>query len=121
MACEANEARERRVGMKEPRKKLFSFWTCDFARTSPPLEKLSADTRTLNVEISFVDALKLNLAIDECVRRINSYKRSTKEGKQAAVGIAIHLKQERIAVYPASLPKPGRGEAVAVLDGAKVE
>lgn len=49
-----------------------SFGICDFERTSPPLTALSSDTKVLNIQISFEEALKLSLAIDECVRKLNS-------------------------------------------------
>jgi hypothetical protein len=42
----------------------------------------------LNILVSFEDALKLNLAIDECLRRLNKYNRSTKEGKRGAVNLS---------------------------------
>lgn len=52
----------------------------------------------LNVTLSFEDALKLNLAIDECVRKLNSYKRSTTEGRRTALNLAIHLNKNRVTV-----------------------
>ena len=59
----------------------------------------------LNLEVPFEDALKFNLAMDECIRKVNSDKRSTTKGKRAAIGLAIHLRQGRIAVYEAVLPR----------------
>lgn len=83
------------VGLKL---KTFSFGGCDFARTSPKREALSPTTSVLNVTLTFEDALKLSLAINECVRKLNSYKRSTTEGKRTALNIAIHLDKDRITV-----------------------
>ncbi len=45
--------------------KKVSFGTCSYAKTSPAQGTLSPKTKILNVLISFEDALKLNLAIDE--------------------------------------------------------
>lgn len=81
-----------------PAKKTFSFGGCDYAKLSPLQNKLSGTTKVLNITISFEDALKLDLAIDECVRKLNSYKRSTTGGKRSALNLAIHLGQGRITV-----------------------
>ena len=81
-----------------PETKSFSFGGCSFEKLSPKLEKLDSKTKVLNVTLSFEDALKLNLAIDECVRKLNSYKRSTSAGKRSALNVAIHLEKGRITV-----------------------
>ena len=71
-----------------PIAKKVSSGTCSYAKTSPAQSTLSAKTKILNVFISFEDALKLNIAIDECVRRLNSYKRSTKAGRRSGLNVA---------------------------------
>ena len=78
--------------------KSYTFGTCAYDRTSPPRTTLSPETKVLNVFLSFEEALKLNLAIDECVRKLNAYKRSTSVGKAAAVNLTIHLDKDRITV-----------------------
>jgi hypothetical protein len=90
-----------------PAIKKFSFGISSFARTSPSLDALSPDTKVLNLEISFEEALKLNLAIDECVRRLNSYKRSTSAGKRSGLNLAIHLSRGVITINEAKLPAKG--------------
>lgn len=62
---------------KEPAVKTFSFGGCDIAETSPVISKVGPLTQVLNVHVEFEDALKLHLAIGECIRKLNSYKRST--------------------------------------------
>lgn len=89
--------------MSPPIKK-FSFGICNFGRTSPNLNALSPDTQVLNIEIAFEEALKLNLAIDECVRKLNSYKRSTSAGKRSGLNLAIHLSRGVITINEAKLP-----------------
>lgn len=84
--------------MSEIAKKKFVFGTCAFVRTSPKREKLSGSTKILNVFIPFEEALKLNLAVEEGVRKLNRYKRSTKAGKQMGLNLAIHLAQNRVTV-----------------------
>lgn len=78
--------------------KTFSFGGCDFARTSPPLTEICPETAMLNLSISFEEALKLNLAIEECIRKLNSYKRNTTDGKRTGLNIAVHLSKGRITV-----------------------
>ncbi len=83
----------------KPPIKKFAFGTCAFASTSPERNKgLTGNTKILNVQITFEEALKLNLAIDECVRKLNSYKRSTRAGKSMGLNLAIHLEAYRITV-----------------------
>jgi len=94
-----------------PELKTFSFRGCDFVRTSPGVSSLTPDTQVLNIEIAFEDALKLNLAIDECIRKLNSYKRSTTKGKRTGLNLVIHLSKGRVTVNQAALPKPGHQEA----------
>lgn len=76
--------------------KEFSFGSCEFSRLSP--EKIRLGTKKLNIIIGFEEALKLNLAFDECLRKINSYKRNTTEGKRAAVNLVVHFDLGRISV-----------------------
>jgi hypothetical protein len=84
--------------------KTFSFGGCDFARTSPSIQDLSLNTKVLNIGITFEEALKLHLAIEECIRKLNSYKRSTSAGKRTALNLAIHLSKGRGTVNEAKLP-----------------
>lgn len=91
-------ARKSRVATKE-----FSFGSCAYQKTSPQQETLSPDTKVLNILLSFEDALKLDLAIDECVRQLNAYKRNSIEGKKTALNLSIHLDQMRISVNEGKL------------------
>jgi hypothetical protein len=89
--------------MPTPKVKTFSFGSCEYERLSPPREKFTASTKVLNIAVSFEDAMKLGLAIDECIRKINTYNRSTKAGKRTAVNLAIHLHADRISINETSL------------------
>lgn len=86
-----------------PRPKTFSFGGCDFEKTSPKREALSPSTAMLNIALSFEDALKLSIAVDECVRRLNSYNRAERAGKKSALNLAIHLNKCRITVNETKL------------------
>ena len=87
---------------ESPKLKTFSFGGCDFGATSPKISELSADTAMLNLTVGFEEALKLHLAIGECVRQLNKYKRSTTAGKRTALNLAIHLSKGRITVNETS-------------------
>jgi hypothetical protein len=87
----------------EPTAKVFSFGGCDISNTSPALAALTADTKILNVRISFEEALKLHLAIGECIRKLNSYKRNTKAGRRTALNLALHLPKYRLTVNQENL------------------
>lgn len=102
-----------------PALKTFSFGGCDFTRTSPGVESLSSATRVLNIEIGFEEALKLHLAIGECIRKLNSYKRSTRAGKRTALNLAVHVLKGRLTVNEARLPERGAapGKRGSVLAG----
>ena len=80
----------------EARTKKGSFGACKFETTSP-LE-LTPNTQTINIVLSFEEALKLNLAIDEGVHKLGRYNRATKKGKYAGLRIIIHRDKKRIRV-----------------------
>ena len=89
----------------EPKKKEFSFGGCAISKISPKRDTLSEKTKILNVQIAFEEALKLNLAIEECLRKLNSYKRSTRAGKMMGLNLAIHLDVSTVSVNEEKIPK----------------
>ena len=82
----------------EPKKKEFSFGGCSISNTSPKRDSLSEKTKILNLQITFEEALKLNLAIEECLRKLHSYKRSTRAGRMMGLNLAIHLDVSTVLV-----------------------
>jgi len=82
--------------------KTYSFGGCAIARISPAIPP---DPKILNVIVSFPEALKLRLALEECLRKLNKYNLSTKAGKRAALNIAIHVHADRIAILEDKLSK----------------
>lgn len=87
--------------MNEIDKKTSSFGACSFQKTSPA--ELSPDTKALNFVMSFEEALKLNIALDEGVRKLNSYNRAKASGKNAGLAIIIHLPTRRMRVVEGKL------------------
>lgn len=75
--------------------KAYSYGGCSYDRMSPQIEAIHP---VLNIKITFTEALKLGLAIDECTRRLNKYKQSSKVGRQAGLNLIIHLGPKKIAV-----------------------
>lgn len=78
--------------------KTFSFGSCEFVKVSPPRGQFSSTVKKLNISVPFEEALKLNLAIDECIRKLNKYKRSTVKGKKAALNLVVHLDVGRLSI-----------------------
>lgn len=84
--------------------KTSQFGACTFSSVSPA--ELSAGTPALNISLSFEEALKLSLAVDECVRKLGRYNRATSVGKSAAVSLLVHLDKRRIRILEGKLPSP---------------
>jgi len=78
-----------------------SFGACTFDSVSP--KALSASTTTLNVALSFEEALKLNLAIDEAVHQLGRYHRATRAAKRMGVRFVIHINKKRVRVLKGRL------------------
>jgi hypothetical protein len=89
--------------MKHASSKQRAFGTCRYERTAPPAGHLSPETKILNIELSLAEALKLNLAIDQCVKRIKKFEENGQAGRPAALNMAVHLNTQKIAVSEAKL------------------
>lgn len=80
-----------------------SFGTLDVATVSPdwgddfPI--------SLNMVVSFEEALKLHLSLGQALAKLNSYNRSTAAGKASAVNICFHTRTMRLTVSETKLPK----------------
>jgi len=81
---------------RELETKKSSFGDCKYSKTSPA--SLKEHTTAINFTISFEEALKFSLAVDECVRKLNSYNRGNARGKEAALALIVHLDSKRIRV-----------------------
>jgi len=81
------------------------FGSCSFSHTSRGKESLSKDASSLDVFLSFEAALKLNLALNEGLLKLNRYNKASKEGKRCALKITMHFGNSRILVNEATLQK----------------
>ncbi len=79
---------------KTPRTKV-TFGSATVDHFSP---KLNDVPKAINVNVSFEEALKLHLSLGQALGKLNSYNRSTKQGRDAAVNLCIYTQQGRIAV-----------------------
>jgi hypothetical protein len=72
-----------------------SFGGCSYSKASPARGKLGSSTQVVNLVIPFEEALKLNLAVDEAVRRLNA---SQRRSRRAALNLTLHFHTGRITV-----------------------
>jgi hypothetical protein len=79
---------------------------CPFTRTTPDFR--GKNTPSVNVDISFEEALKLSTAIQSALLRLNRYNRSHKSGRDMGMALSIKIDQGTIAVIevPIKQPKP---------------
>lgn len=75
-----------------------------FARLSPDIA--SKGIKSVNIEITFEEALKLHLAVGSCLQAVNRYNRSTSKGKAMRVVLSLKTESSSIAVIEA----PARGK-----------
>lgn len=84
-----------------PKLKKVSYGGCQISCIMPP--KSPNLPKVLNILLTFEDGLKLNLALDECLRQLNLYNRATKEGKRAAVSLAVKPNMRRIDIIESKI------------------
>ncbi len=82
-----------------------SFGSCEYVRASPAADKFVGSGKAVNIQLTFEDALKLNLAIQEAVRKLNSYNRSTQDGKRQGMNLCVYFDKPRLTVTEVALPK----------------
>src|SRR5947209_7862876 len=58
-----------------------------YVRTQPDVA--SQDVKSINIEISFEEAMKLSLAIQSCLMQLNRYNRSTTTGREMGLLLSI--------------------------------
>lgn len=74
---------------------------CRYGRLSPDVAKKGV--KSVNVEITFEEGLKLALALDSCLHGVNRYNRSTTKGKAMGVVLSIKTESGSIAVIEAPM------------------
>ena len=89
--------------MAQAPEKTTSFGSCPFERINPAREELDGATQKMNIVVSFDNALKLNLAIQSALLSLNKLKRSSTQGKRAAINIVVDFDVKNVAIMPAKL------------------
>lgn len=77
---------------------------CRFDRTSPDMK--SKGLQSLNIDLSFEDALRLSTAIQSAVMKLNRYDRRDGEGKRMGLLLSIKENGSAISVAEVRLRKP---------------
>jgi len=54
--------------------------------------------KSLNLDMSFEEALKFSLAIQSCVQSLNRYNHATKAGRSMGLGLCIFFDSRKISV-----------------------
>lgn len=82
---------------------------CGFKQISPKQVALGPSTKAIKLKIPYIEALKLHIAIQSCVLRLNSYDRNTAGGQQSALGLVIYLDKQRVRIIEENLASPEDG------------
>jgi hypothetical protein len=61
------------------------------------------DTKILNVEISFEEAMKIHLAMGDCLSKLNTYKRNARPKR--VMTFAIHLDSNSVTIHDSQQKK----------------
>ena len=85
------------------KKKKFSRGGCTITKISPKKESISSQTPSLNIYITFEEALKLNLALQDRLLELNRYNRRIKEGAKTCVNLTLHFDINRLIVNKGNL------------------
>ncbi len=72
-----------------------------FAKVNPDVAEQGV--KSLNVSLTFEEALKLSLALESCLQSINRYNRSTAKGRNMGVVLSVKLDNSTIAVIESPL------------------
>ena len=67
-----------------------------YANLSPDVA--SQGVKSVNINLTFEEALKLSLALDSCLHSINRYHRGTKKGKAMGACLSVKTGTRSIAV-----------------------
>ncbi len=68
----------------------------DYVRTQPDIA--AQGVKSVNIEMSFEEALRLSLAIQSCLMQLNRYKRSTTAGREMGMLLSIKTDSNTITV-----------------------
>jgi hypothetical protein len=74
--------------------------SCQIAWLPPAYEDTKPGMpKSLNLGISFEEALKLSLALQACLQSLNRYNRSIKKGKNMGVILSFKFDEKQVTVF----------------------
>ena len=91
-----------------PEKASDYHGACRFGRVSPDVA--SKGIKSLNIEVSFEEGLKLRLALDSCLHALNRYNRSTTKGRSRGVVLSVKTESSSIAVIEDVMRRSDAGD-----------
>ena len=74
--------------------------SCKYVRTRPDVE--SQGIKSVNIELTFDEAMQLSLGIQSALLNLNRYNRSTKKGRE--MGLCLSLKTDSNAISVIETP-----------------
>lgn len=66
--------------------------------------------KSLNINMTLEEVLKLRLALDSCLHAINRYHRGTKKGKSTGICLSVKTGTSSIAVLEVVLRSAGKSD-----------
>ena len=74
---------------------------CIYNRTLPDIK--AKEIKSVNIEVSFEEAIKLNLALQSCLLTLNKNNRNTKVGRRMGVVLSVKTDNSSISVMEKKL------------------
>lgn len=94
-----------------PEKATDYHGACRYSRLSPDVA--AKGVKSINVELTLEEALKLHLALQSCLHGVNRYNRSTTRGR--AMGVVLSVKTDGASI--AVIEAPVRSAQTAINPG----
>jgi len=82
------------------KRNTFTFGSAGIDHISPKPENITEKTKAVNVALSYEEALKLHMALQNGLLELVKLNRATKAGKESGINLCIFLKPKRVAVNP---------------------
>jgi len=85
------------------KKNTFTYGSAGVDHISPSPEKITEKTKAINVVLSYEEALKLHMALQNGLLELVKLNRATKAGKAAGINLCVFLESSRLAVNPVKI------------------
>ena len=97
----------KRAFSKQPECKAVDYHgACKIEKLPAAYSKTESDLpKSINLHITFEEAMKLNTSIQSCILALNKYNRNKKEGKDMSMCVSIKFEEKQIAIIEEPLRK----------------